>query len=74
MPDKLKLTRLEDAMRLDLMTTSDQTQKQDLYRAAHLNQLKSAIQRGLDSGNSEPWDVNALRNRRRTDSQHSKTP
>lgn len=41
-------------------------QEQDDYRAVPLNQLKSEIQQGLESGPSEPLDVNALKAKLKT--------
>lgn len=49
---------IRDALRL--------MQEQDEYRAVRLNQLKSAVQQGLDSGPSEPLDMNALKQQLRT--------
>lgn len=44
---------VRDALRL--------MQEQDEYRAVRLKQLKTAVQQGLDSGSSEPLDMNALK-------------
>ena len=44
---------VRDALRL--------MQEQDEYRAVRLNQLKSEIQQGLESGPSEPLDMGALK-------------
>ena len=44
---------VRDALRL--------MQEQDEYRAVRLNQLKTAVQQGLDSGPAEPLDMDALK-------------
>lgn len=44
---------VRDALRL--------MQEQDEYRAVRLNQLKTAVQQGLDSGPSEPLDMDSLK-------------
>ncbi len=44
---------VRDALRL--------MEEQDQMRALRLDQLRAEIQRGLDSGPAEPWDVEAMK-------------
>jgi antitoxin ParD1/3/4 len=50
---------VRDALRL--------MQEQDTYRAVRLGQLQQEIQRGLESGPSEPLDMADLKQRLRTE-------
>jgi antitoxin ParD1/3/4 len=41
-------------------------EEHDQMRAVRLEQLRSDIRKGLDSGPSEPWDAEALKRQART--------